>query len=81
MLTVQQVAERYGVRPHTVLAWIKCGDLAALNVGMKRGSRPSWRVSEKAIDDFETVRTTVPKEKPVRKPKQRFADVDPLKYA
>lgn len=68
MLTVQQVAERYGVRPHTVLAWIKCGDLAAINVGMSRTrKRPNWRISDKAIESFETVRSTTPPAKAVRK--------------
>lgn len=57
MLTVTQVADRYSVRQHTVLAWIRSGELVAVNVGANpRGKKPRWRISEAALADFERLR-------------------------
>jgi len=56
-LTVQQVAERYGVGEHTALGWIRSGELRAINVGRRIGSkRPRWRVTEESLAAFETLR-------------------------
>lgn len=58
MLTVEKVAERYGVSEGTVLAWISAGELKALNVARgARCKRARWRVSEAALAAFEEART------------------------
>lgn len=66
--TVKQVCEHYGVTEHTVLAWIRSGDLKALNVAPANGRRPKWRITDKAIEDFERARSTYP---PPRKHERR----------
>jgi excisionase family DNA binding protein len=59
--TVKDVCERYGVDQHTVLAWIKSGELKALSVSVRPGSkRPRWRITEQAIAAFELSRTPAP---------------------
>jgi excisionase family DNA binding protein len=59
--TVKQICERFGVRPHTVLAWIGAGELAAMNVGRKlAGKKPRWRVTAEALAAFEAARTAAP---------------------
>jgi transposase len=59
MFSVDSIRQRYGVTEGTVLGWIRTGDLKAINVGRKIGSkRPRWRVSQAAIDAFEAARTT-----------------------
>ncbi len=43
--SVKDVAERYHVGIHTVLQWIASGELRAVNVGRKPGSKkPRCRV-------------------------------------
>ena len=71
-LTVAQVAQRYGVGMHTVLGWIKAGQLRAVNVARKPGSkRPRWRITTDALATFEALRTAtapVPKAQRRRQP-------------
>ena len=45
--TVAEVAERFGVDPHTVLGWIRKGEMLAINVGRSRGKKPRWRIAPK----------------------------------
>jgi len=60
-LTVREVAERYGVGEHTVLGWIRSGQLKAINVGRSpNGKKPRWRVTVEALETFELVRTHSP---------------------
>ena len=59
-LTVAEVARRYGVTAHTVLAWIRSGDLRAVNVGRRPGARPSWRITPEALAGFESRRAPGP---------------------
>ena len=59
--TVKQVAERYGVGGHTVLGWIRSGQLRAINVGRSPGAKkPRWRVTQEALETFELIRTHSP---------------------
>jgi len=67
-LTVQEIAERYGVDPHSVLAWIRSGELRALSVNRKPGARkPRWRVTPEALVSFELLRTHNPPPTPTRR--------------
>ncbi len=60
-LTVRDVAERYGVTVHTVLQWIRSGELAAVNVGRRSGAlKPRWRITQAALDAFEALRSATP---------------------
>jgi excisionase family DNA binding protein len=76
-LTVHAICERYGVGEHTVLAWIRSGELRAVNVGRKPGTRkPRWRVTQGALDAFEALRTvTSPAPRPPQRKRQRPSDV------
>jgi excisionase family DNA binding protein len=60
-LTVRDVCERYGVTEHTVLGWIRSGELRAVNVGRRLGAKkPRWRVTAEALSAFEALRTPTP---------------------
>jgi excisionase family DNA binding protein len=60
-LSVRDICERYSVSEHTVLAWIRSGELRAAHVGRKLGARkPRWRISEEALAAFEALRTPTP---------------------
>ena len=47
-----------GVREHTILSWIRNGELRAFNVGVSPGKKkPRWRITEEALAAFEMLRT------------------------
>ena len=75
MYTVQDLQARYGVTVHTVLGWIRSGELRAVNVGRRSGAKkPRWRIPQAALDAFERLRTPGPP--PPRKHRhQRSAEV------
>jgi transposase len=47
--SVRDLMKRYSVGEHTVLTWIKRGELKAVNVGRKPGGRPQWRITQAAL--------------------------------
>jgi len=59
------------VAQHTILGWIRRGELKAIDVSREPGGRPRWRISEDAIADFERQRTyeaSEPRRRRRRKP-------------
>lgn len=69
---VPQLAQILGVRRDTVSGWIRRGELAAFNVG--KGGRAHYRVSQKALDDFQQARAVRPRAKIVRRRPQSVPD-------
>ncbi len=70
-LTIREVAERYAVDEHTVLAWIKTGELRAIAVNRKPGARKKrWRVTAESLTSFEMLRTYSPPPPRTRRRKQ-----------
>ena len=58
---IQDLKKRYGVGEHTVLGWIRRGDLKAINVARRaEGGRPKWRITQDAVDAFELLRGSQP---------------------
>ena len=69
MYTVDDLTIRFGVTVHTVLAWIRSGELKAVNVGRTPArKKPRWRITEQALAQFEAARTPAP---PVPRAKRR----------
>jgi excisionase family DNA binding protein len=58
--SVDQVRQKYGVGPHTVLQWIRSGELHAVNVGRSPGGKPHWRITSEALQAFELLRSAQP---------------------
>lgn len=70
MFTVKDLQQRYDVTERTVLLWIQSGELKAMHMGRRMGSKkPRWRVSQAALDAFEALRTATPSAQPVRRRK------------
>lgn len=66
--TVREVCDRYGVNEHTVLWWIRSGELRAFNVGRRPGARkPRWRITTEALEAFEAMRMVTPAPTPRRR--------------
>ena len=60
-LSVHDLTERYGVSEGTVLQWIRSGELRAVNVSRRPGSKkPRWRITAEALATFELARTPAP---------------------
>jgi transposase len=57
---IKDICERFAVGEHTVLGWIRRGELRAIDVSRKQGGRPKWRVTPQALDVFELARTATP---------------------
>jgi len=56
-LTPPQVAKRLGVNPDKVLSWIRSGELSAVNVTIKPGGRPKYRIASADLESFKNRRT------------------------
>jgi transposase len=76
-LSVRDLCERYGVSEHTVLIWIRLGDLRAIDVSRQRGGRPKWRVTAEALQEFELARTPTP---PPPRARRRKRPADVIKF-
>jgi len=72
-LTIKEIAERLAVTQHTVLAWIRSGELKAMDVSRTRGGKPQWRVTPEALEAFELARTATPT--PPRRRRRKKPDV------
>lgn len=59
-LTPPQIADRLGVSPDKVHAWIRSGELAACDLSERRGCRPRWRVDPADLDAFLSRRRAQP---------------------
>lgn len=69
-MTPPTIAKLYVVSPDKVLAWIRSGELRAINVVSKAGGRPRYRVSAADLAAFEAARAAVPA-RPTRPSRQR----------
>jgi excisionase family DNA binding protein len=73
--SVRNICERYGVSEHTVLQWIRSGELRAVNVGRRLGAKkPRWRIPQAALEAFELARAVAPPPPRTRR-RQRPAEV------
>jgi len=55
--SVRDVAELLGVRTHAVLTLIRSGQLRAIDVSLRPGGRPRWRIMPDDLDGFIARRT------------------------
>lgn len=53
---VRDLCDRFSVGEHTVLGWIRRGEMRAVNVARKPIGRPKWRVTAEALAAFESGR-------------------------
>lgn len=71
-LTVADVARRYRVSPDKVRAWIRRGELRAVNTAVVACARPRFVVLPEALAEFERGRAAGPPPKPARKRSRPF---------
>ena len=73
--TIADVAARYRVGPDKVRAWVRRGDLAAINTASALCGRPQLRITPEALAAFERRRTVGPQPAAQRR-RRRTAGVD-----
>lgn len=73
--TPPKVARRYCVAPETVLAWIRSGELHAIDVARRGCRRPRYRISEADLVEFEASRAVQPPAQPVRRRRSALAGI------
>lgn len=56
-LSPRDVARARSIRVGKVLAWIRSGELEAVNCAEKRTGAPRWRISIEALEAFDRVRS------------------------
>lgn len=59
-LTPPQIAEQFGVAVEKVIAWIKSGELAAMNLANRGCRRPRYSITPDALDAFKQSRQVIP---------------------
>ena len=70
-LTPPKLAKIWGVKPEKVIAFIKSGELDAIDISKHPGiGRPRYRISVKAVMEFENRRSVKPPPKRMKKPIQ-----------
>jgi hypothetical protein len=74
--TVADVAARYRVGEDKVRAWIKRGELSAINTASALCGRPQLRVTPEALQDFEQRRAAAPAPKTQRRRRRPAGFVD-----
>jgi len=58
--TPPALARQLGVAVDKVLAWIRSGELRAINVAARTSNRPRWRIPPEAIESFLAARVAGP---------------------
>jgi hypothetical protein len=69
-LTVRDVAARYRVSPDEVRAWIRRGELAAINTADAKCGKPRFVITPEALERFERGRSAA-QPKPACAPRRR----------
>lgn len=73
-LSVPQVARMLGVAENKVTAWIKTGELKAIDLSRLRGQRPRYAIDVADLARFEESRVVVPDNaQPARRLRRRAA--------
>ncbi|MCX7428771.1 MAG: helix-turn-helix domain-containing protein [Planctomycetia bacterium] len=65
--TPPQLADLWGISPDKIVAWIKSGELRAIDAATKRGVRPRFLIDVADVEAFERARSVTPPPPPRRK--------------
>ena len=64
--TPPEIAEEFGVAVAKVIAWIRCGELKAIDVANRGCTRPRYRIAPDDLDRFKQARAVVPEQRQPR---------------
>jgi excisionase family DNA binding protein len=63
-----ELARRWGISVDKVRAWIRSGELRAVNAARRPGGRPRWLIGLEDLEAFER-RRSAPRPAPARRPR------------
>jgi excisionase family DNA binding protein len=69
-LTVEDAARRYRVSPDKIRAWIKSGELRAIDTSAARCGKPRFVIPPEALEEFERKRSAAATPKQKRRQRQ-----------
>ena len=75
--TPPQLAREWGIGAKKVHAWIRSGELRAVDVSTRLGGRPRYLIDQAAITEFEARRSTVVKPKQSAASRRKLRPQDP----
>lgn len=74
-LTPPELAKLWGISPDKVVAWIRAGELRAIDASTSRSQRPRYLIDIEDLRAFEDRRSVSPHPKPRRRRQKRDAKV------
>lgn len=74
-ITPPELAARWGIDWHKVIAWIRSGELRAIDASTRPGGRPRFLIDERDIELFELRRSVISSPKPIRRRRQQNQDI------
>lgn len=75
-LTVREFSRRYRVGEDKVRAWIRRGELRAINTAAALCGRPRWVIPPEALPEFEKYRCGGPVPKSPRRRRRQTQEID-----
>ena len=73
--TPPEVAKLWGISPDKVVAWIRAGELRAIDASTSRSQRPRYLIDIEDLRDFEARRSVSPPPKPRPREKKSTGSV------
>ncbi len=70
-LTPPELARRWGIKPEKVLAWIRSGELRAINAATQQSGRPRYLIDPDEVEAFEQRRAVVERPAVTRRRRRR----------
>jgi hypothetical protein len=74
-LTPPELARLWGISPDKIAAWIRSGELRAINAARDRRNRPRYLIDLADVAAFEQTRTVIPKVPAPRRRPARPTDI------
>jgi excisionase family DNA binding protein len=74
--TINQIADLFQVNRDTVTAWIRAGELMAMNIARNKNGLPRYRITQEALDGFMLRRRAVDGPPPprIRRSRRKLPD-------
>ena len=79
-VTPPQLARRWGVAPEKVVAWIRAGELRAMDASTCRGGRPRYLIDETDVLLFEKSRAVVVRDNSQGQRRRQKSDADIIEF-
>jgi excisionase family DNA binding protein len=73
--TTAEFAEMFACTGDKVTDLIKSGELAAIDISLRRGGKPRWRIPQDAVDDFIRRRRSQPPAPPPNRKRRQPAEI------